>query len=67
LFVIFGARLAQMNLFQGASYKIQAQQNKYIFQKVQAERGIIYDQNLKPLVQNLSGFDLNCDKNKNVC
>ncbi len=64
LFVIFGARLAQMNLFQGASYKIQAQQNKYIFQKVQAERGIIYDQNLKPLVQNLSGFDLNCDKNK---
>lgn len=64
MFVVFIARIAQMNLLDGASYKIQAQQNKYIFQKVQAERGIIYDQNLKPLVQNLSSFDLNCDKNK---
>lgn len=38
--------------------------NKYILLKIQAERGVIYDRNLKQLVFNRPSFDLILEKNK---
>lgn len=41
----------------------QAQKNKFIFQKIKAERGIIYDKNFNQLVFNQPSFDLVVEKN----
>jgi len=41
-----------------------AERNKYISLKIQAERGVIYDRNLKQLVFNRPSFDLILEKNK---
>lgn len=58
LAVIF--RVAQWQIIEGANLAESARQNKYIFNKIQSDRGIIYDSNLVPLVQNISTFDLQC-------
>lgn len=53
-------RVAQWQIIEGQTLAESAKQNKYIFNKIQSDRGIIYDRNLKPLVQNVSTFDLKC-------
>ena len=62
IFSVFVGRVVQLQIQHGSDFLAEASQNKYIFQKVQADRGIIYDRDFKPLVQNLSSFDLSCDK-----
>lgn len=63
-FLLVLARVAQLQLLAGDTYARQAEQNKYLFYKVQSDRGIIYDKDFKPLVNNLSTFDLECDLSK---
>jgi penicillin-binding protein 2 len=38
--------------------------NQFTFYKIKAQRGVIYDRNLKQLVFNKTVFHLTCDKNK---
>ncbi len=54
-------RTFQLQVTQGDDFLAQANQNKYILYKIQAERGVIYDKNLKQLVFNLPSFDLLCE------
>jgi penicillin-binding protein 2 len=61
VFIVFFLRLVQLQVMHGTEYSSQAENNKYIFYKVQADRGIIFDKNFKPLVDNVSTFDLVCD------
>ncbi len=63
LFLLF-LRTFQLQVTQGDDFLAQANQNKYILYKIQAERGVIYDKNLKQLVFNLPSFDLICETNK---
>ena len=56
-------RTFQLQILERKDFIIQAQENKYILSKIQAERGIIYDRNLKQLVSNLPRFDLIYEKN----
>ncbi len=62
--VIFGLflRSFQLQVIEGESFSALANENKYIFYKIQAERGVIYDKNLKQLVFNVPSFDLICQK-----
>jgi len=53
-------RVVELQTVEGKEFAKQAAQNKYLFYKVQSDRGIIYDNNFKPLVQNQSTFDLQC-------
>jgi len=59
-FAVALGRIIELQTAQSADLAKQAEQNKYIFYKVQSDRGIIYDRVLKPLVENLSTFDLRC-------
>lgn len=63
-FLIIAARVVALQIIDGNKYSIQAAQNKYLFHRVQSDRGIIYDANFNPLVENLSTFDLECVKSK---
>lgn len=60
-FLVVLARVVQLQFFAGDGYIRQAERNKYLFYKVQSDRGIIYDRDFKPLVKNFSTFDLECD------
>lgn len=64
LLLILFFRTFYLVIFKGKEFFAQAQSNQYILGKIQAERGIIYDQNLKPLVLNLPKFDLILEKEK---
>ena len=46
---------------QGSYYSEKADKNKFVFKEIEAQRGIIYDRNLKQLVSNAQSFDLVCD------
>lgn len=48
-------------IVQGAYYSEKAKKNKFVFKEVEAQRGIIYDRNLKQLVSNTQSFDLICN------
>ena len=60
--VIF-AKTFQLQVIEGKNLLALAEENKFIIQQIQAERGVIYDRNLKQLVFNQSSFDLVCRKN----
>jgi len=64
--VIFGLliRTFQLQVIQGEEYLEQSNSNRYISYKLQAERGVIYDKNLKQLIFNIPSFDLVCNKEK---
>ncbi|HOX30324.1 MAG TPA: penicillin-binding protein 2 [Candidatus Paceibacterota bacterium] len=64
VFILFLLKVVQLQIMNGAEYSAQAENNKYLFYKVQADRGIIFDKNFKPLVDNASTFDLVCDQSK---
>ena len=50
----------QLQVFEKEKYLALAENNKFIFHKIQAERGVIYDKNLKQIVFNKPSFDLLC-------
>jgi len=52
----------QLQVLEGESYLAQANENKFIIKSIDAERGVIYDKNLKQLVFNIPQFDLICNK-----
>ena len=52
------ARTFQLQVFKNKDFLAQAEENKYIFYQIKAERGVIYDKNLKQLVSNQPSFDL---------
>jgi len=52
----------QLQVIEGKDFLRQAEENKYIVHKIQAERGVIYDSNLKQLVFNRFSYDLIADK-----
>lgn len=57
LFLLF-AKTFQLQIFQNKYFLAQAQNNKFIYYQIRAERGVIYDQNLNQLVFNEPSFDL---------
>jgi len=61
LFLLF-LRTFQFQVIEGKECLSRASDNKYIFHKIQAQRGVIYDRNLKQLVFNRPSFDLICQK-----
>ena len=62
ILVLFG-KTFQLQIIEGKKYSNLAEGNKFKIQQIQAERGVIYDKNLKQLVENLPSFDLFCQKN----
>jgi len=62
IFALF-VKTFQLQVIEGKEWTQLAQENKFIIKKIQAERGVIYDQNMKQLVYNEPSFDLICEKN----
>lgn len=60
--VLFFAKIFYLQVVQGKSLADLSKNNRIRTQFVQAERGVIYDSNLKQLVFNSPAFDLVCDK-----
>ncbi len=60
LFVFFG-RTFQLQVVEGGSLSALAEENKFLNLSLRAERGVIYDRNLKQLVFNKASFDLICE------
>lgn len=60
LFILFG-KTFQLQIIGGKTLSRLAEENKFINLSLRAERGVIYDRNLKQLVFNKASFDLVCD------
>lgn len=58
IFAGFAARAAYLNVWDGATYAAMAQKNKTRSYPILAKRGIIYDRNFLPLVENVPSFDV---------
>ncbi|MXZ89208.1 MAG: penicillin-binding protein 2 [Dehalococcoidia bacterium] len=56
LFVVLGARLAQMQLVDGAEYAERSERNRIVVESVSPTRGLIYDRKGQPLVTNSGSF-----------
>lgn len=52
----------RLQVLERDKFSVLAEKNKFIIQKVRAERGIIYDRNLRQLVFNQPSFDLVAEK-----
>jgi penicillin-binding protein 2 len=63
LFLFFFLKTFQFQVIEGKEFLSQAEENRYIFHKIQAQRGIIYDGEGRQLVFNRLSFDLVCEKN----
>lgn len=63
LILVLFWRVFQLQVVLGESFLIQANENRYILSKIQAERGVIYDRNLEQLVFNVPNFVLIYEKN----
>lgn len=61
IFLLF-LKIFQLQIIEGDYFLAQADENKFIIHKIQAERGVIYDRNFKQLVFNLPSFRLICRK-----
>jgi len=57
------AKTFHLQVVEGENFLALAQENKFIIHQIRAERGVIYDKNLKQMVFNRSSFDLVCRKN----
>lgn len=62
LFLLF-AKTLHLQVVKNKEFLAQAQANKFIYHKIKAERGVIYDQDLNQLVFNKPSFDLILEKN----
>ena len=58
IFLIFGARLWQLQILQGSEYTLRAERNRVRRISVVAPRGAIFDRNGIPLVENRPSFDV---------
>lgn len=58
VFVILGARLFQLQLYDGSRYRQLSEENRFRIVKIPAPRGIIYDRNGIPLVENVPTFSV---------
>jgi len=56
IFLFF--RTFQFQVVEGKKFSALSEENKFIVKSIQAERGVIYDQNLNQLVFNKPSFDL---------
>ncbi len=63
LILVLFSKTFQFQIAEGKKFSELAKENKYILHQIQAERGVIYDRNLKQLVFNKPAFDLICQKN----
>ncbi len=61
--LILFLRTFQFQIIEGKEFLALAEGNKFLIHKIQAERGVIYDNNLKQLVFNLPSFNLISEKN----
>jgi len=61
IFLLF-AKTFQLQILDHKNLLALAEGNKYVLRQIQAERGVIYDRNLKQLVFNQSSFDLILEK-----
>ena len=61
--LILFLRTFQLQIVEGKEFLTLAEENKFLIHKIQAERGVIYDNNLEQLVFNLPSFNLLCEKN----
>ncbi len=59
---VFGGKTLQLQFLSNSYFEISAQKNAIKTIPVLADRGIIYDRNMRPLVLNVSTFDYVCDK-----
>lgn len=59
LFFTTVGRLAYLEIFKGEEYRQLAESNRLRVKPIPAERGIIYDRNLAPLLANIPNFTLN--------
>lgn len=62
LTILLFSKTFYLQFFEGKKFSILAQNNKGKINLVRAQRGIIYDKNLKKLVVNSPAYDLVCDK-----
>ena len=62
LFLLLFARTSQLQIFEKEKLLALAEGNKFIIHKIQAERGVIYDSQMKQLAFNSMSFDLVCQK-----
>jgi len=58
VFLVFGARLWQLQVIQGSEYTLKAERNRVRRVPMIAPRGAIYDRNGTPLVENRPSFDV---------
>ena len=58
VFLIFGARLWQLQILQGSEYTLKAERNRVRRLPIIAPRGAIFDRNGVPLVENRPSFDV---------
>ena len=58
VFLIFGARLWQLQIIQGSEYTLRAERNRIRQIPVVAPRGVIFDRNGVPMVENRPSFDV---------
>ena len=63
LFVLF-AKTFQFQVLENEKYSVLANENKFIFHSIKAERGVIYDSQGEQIVFNQPSFDLILDKDK---
>lgn len=57
-------RTFQLQIIEGKNLLAEANENKYIFHKIQAQRGVIYDRDGQQLVFNRPSFDLVYNKDE---
>ncbi len=60
--IILFLKTFQLQVLEGESFKALANENKFIIKSIEADRGVIYDRNLKQLVFNIPQFDLIYEK-----
>lgn len=61
LILVFGVLIVRIGFLQiknGSAYRVMAENNRLRVQQIPAPRGIIYDSQNKPLVENMPSFDL---------
>jgi len=64
LILLLFAKTFQLQILDHENLLVLAEGNKYVLRQIQAERGVIYDRDLKQLVLNKPSFDLILEKSK---
>jgi len=60
LFLVFFGRTFQLQIIEGKTFAELAEKNRFIIKTIQAERGVIYDENFRQLVFNKANFNFIC-------